>query len=276
MKHERIELGVAGAYMDTYFLESSEKLRNSWLRPLILVCPGGGYVGTADREAEPIALAFAAKGFHTAVLRYPVAPNRFPTALYSLGKAMLWLKAHAEENHIDAAHIAVTGYSAGGHLAASLGVFWNRPFLTEALGCDPEQLRPCALILGYPVITSGEFAHRGSFINLLGEEASEEMLEMQALEKQVTADTPTTFLWHTCADQGVPVENSLLFASALRRAGVSFELHVYSEGVHGLALGSEITANAEGNMVCEDCVGWVDLAAAWFSRETGWPKKSGQ
>jgi len=271
MKCTRIVLEGYNATLDTYFLDESPEMTNSHLRPLVLVCPGGGYSFCSDREAEPIALAFASRGFHAAVLRYPVEPARFPDALCSLGAAMLWLRAHAAENRIDVEKITVTGYSAGGHLAASLGVFWNKPFLSEKLGCAPEQLRPANLVLSYPVITGGEFAHRNSFNRLVGEDASQETLEFVSLEKQVTGDVPPTFLWHTYTDELVPVENSLLFATALRKASVPFELHIYSLGEHGLSLANEVTeqpvAPTHGTRVCLPCAGWIDLAAAWLRRQ---------
>lgn len=270
MKCEKIPLKTQGAYLETYFLDARPRLKHSHIRPLVLICPGGGYRMVSEREAEPVAMAFAAKGFHTAVLTYPVAPVRFPQALYALGEAMAWIRAHAEENHIDPQKIAVSGYSAGGHLAASLGVFWKEAFLTEAIGCKPEELRPNALILGYPVITSGEFAHRPSFERLLGEAPEEALLEKVSLEKQVTADVPPTFLWHTYTDELVPVENSLLFANALHKAGVPMELHIYSTGVHGLSLANKVTEGAEIARLCPDCEGWIELACAWLRRETGY------
>ena len=253
MRLERIHLNTGGAYMDCYFLDTSEKLRYSTSRPVVVICPGGGYLRTSDREGEPIAMAFAAQGFHTVVLRYPCAPTRFPTALLCLGEAMLWLRGHA----------------AGGHLAASLGVFWQEPFMAEHLGCKSEDIRPNAMILGYPVITSGEFAHRGSFENLLGESPSPERLEYVSLEKRVTAATPPAFLWTTYTDEIVPMENTMLFASALRTAGVPFELHVYSIGEHGLGLAGKVTENHLGERVCPACEGWVTLACAWLHRQCG-------
>lgn len=269
MRLERIYLKTSEAYMDCYFLDTSEKLRYSKNRPVVVICPGGGYLRTSDREGEPIAMAFAAQGFHTVVLRYPCAPTRFPIALYALGEAMLWLRSHAAQYSLNPDQITVSGYSAGGHLAASLGVLWQEAFLSEHLGCKAEDIRPNAMILGYPVITSGEFAHRPSFTNLLGEGAAQELLEYVSLEKRVTGATPPAFLWHTFSDEVVPVENSMLFASALRAAGVPFELHIYSVGEHGLGLASKVTENHLCERVCPACEGWVELASAWLHRQCG-------
>lgn len=266
MKHERISLYGGKAYLDTYFQEKSIELKHSVQRPCILICPGGGYAMTSDREAEPIALSFAARGFQTAVLRYPVAPARYPEALCSLAEAVAWLRGHAEDNRINPAQITVCGFSAGGHLAASLGVNWNQPFLQEMTGLRADAMRPDRMILCYPVITAGEFAHRNSFDQLLGANADAQALEAVSLEQHITSRFPPTFLWHTYEDQIVPVENSLLLAAALRKKHIPLELHIYSEGEHGLALAGELTANADGGGVCESCAGWLDLACAWLRR----------
>ena len=220
----------------------------------------------SDREAEPIALAFASRGFQAAVLRYPVAPARYPEALFSLAEAAAWLRGHGEENRINTAQVTVCGFSAGGHLAASLGVFWNQDFLTQGTGLRGDEIRPDRLLLCYPVISAGEYAHLNSFDRLLGAGAGAEQLEAVSLERHVTSLVPPTFLWHTCEDQIVPVENSLLFALALRKRRIPLELHIYSEGVHGLALANELTMDAGGGSVCPSCEGWIDLACAWMRR----------
>ena len=224
---------------------------------------------TSDREAEPIALSFAARGFHAAVLRYPVAPARFPAALCALAKAVAYLRANAEANYIDPDRIVVSGYSAGGHLAASLGVFWNCDWLEQCVGSRGKDFRPNGLLLGYPVITSGAFAHAESFERLLGTDPESARLQQVSLENHISPSVPPTFLWHTYTDELVPVENSLLFAQGLRKVGVEFELHIYSTGVHGLSLANDITMDRDGGRVCPACTGWVDLACAWLWRVFG-------
>jgi len=268
--HIKMDLAVEGAYINTYFLDYSPTLKNSALRPLVLICPGGGYEYNSDREAEPIAIAFAARGYHSAVLHYPTIETRFPTALCALGEAVFRLRAQAEQYHINPDQIAVCGFSAGGHLAASLGAFWNKPFLSEKVRVENAMMKPNQLILAYPVITSGEFAHRGSFDNLLGDKKGDlDHLEYVSLENQITSETPPTFLWHTFYDQLVPVENSLLFAIALRKNKIPFEMHVYTRGEHGLALANEITentgvGNSMGRCIEPACEGWLDMACNWL------------
>lgn len=266
MIYKNIEINIPGTdfcgQLITYFHQASPEMRTP-KRPVIVICPGGAYQMTSDREAEPIALQYLAIGYHAAVLRYSVAPARYPVALSQLACAVSILRQNAEQWNIDTNRIIVQGFSAGGHLAASLGVFWNRPFLAQKLGATPEQIRPNGLILSYPVITSGPLGHQLSFEELLGQ-TNEQKLAEQSLEKQVSEDTPPTFLWHTAKDELVPVENSLLFFNALRAKGVSAEMHIFPNGPHGLSLATEETAGPNGKYVEATCASWINLADQWI------------
>lgn len=264
MQHKVINIEVDGctATLTTYLLDNSKEMDINRKRPMILICPGGGYSFVSSREAEPIAIQMLAMGFHAAILRYSVAPAKFPTALVQLSKAVAYIRDNHEEMNVLKDKIIVAGFSAGGHLAASLGTFWHEQFLNDIMGVSQEQYKPNGLILSYPVITSGEFAHRGSFQSLLPDN-KEELLDKVSLEKQVSEHTPPTFLWHTFEDGSVPVENSLLFASALRKCNVPFELHIYPRGGHGLALANEETMSASGNGVQQECTTWISLAGTW-------------
>lgn len=269
MIHKKIEIKARGmeavGNLYTYFLDSSIEMRPNEKRPVILMCPGGGYEMTSDREAEPMAMQFLAMGYHVAVLRYSVCPVRYPAALLQVAESVLYLKEHADEYHIDPEKIVVQGCSAGGHLAANYGIAWNSPFLTKLMGMenDPERLCVAGLLLCYPVITSGEKAHEESFRNLLGEQYEEKKEEL-SLENQVTPDTPPTFLWHTATDETVPVENSLYFFQACLQQGVSAELHIYPVGGHGLSLANEETCRANGIGVQKECQSWISLAQIWL------------
>lgn len=269
MIHKKIEIKARGmeavGNLYTYFLDSSIEMRPDEKRPVILMCPGGGYEMTSDREAEPMAMQFLAMGYHVAILRYSVCPVRYPAALLQVAESVLYLKEHADEYHIDPEKIVVQGCSAGGHLAANYGIAWNSPFLTKLMGMenDPEQLCVAGLLLCYPVITSGEKAHEESFRNLLGEQYEEKKEEL-SLENQVTPDTPPTFLWHTATDETVPVENSLYFFQACLQQGVSAELHIYPVGGHGLSLANEETCRANGIGVQKECQSWIGLAQTWL------------
>ncbi len=245
-----------------YIQEPSDEV--GWKeKPLILICPGGGYEFTCDREAEPLALQFMAMGYHAAVLRYSCKPAVYPAALTELAAAMKILHEHKTEWHIT--KIFVEGCSAGAHLAASLGVFWHEKWLAEAVGAANEDLRPDGMILSYPVITSGAYAHRGSFENLLAGQYTEEMLERMSLEKQVSADTPETFLWHTFTDPAVPVENSLLFISAMKKFDIPVEFHMYPVGGHGLATADRYTTTPDGECLQPQCQTWIPLVKIWLS-----------
>ena len=238
-------------------------------RPLVLLCPGGGYAYTSNREAEPIAMAFMAKGYSTAILRYSCYPAHYPTALLELGRAMLIIRENAKEWHVDEDAIVLQGCSAGGHLAANYACTWREDFFSQKLlgksgDQEKELLRPNGLILCYPVITSGEHAHRDSFVRLLGDRY-DELLEKVSLENAVNEDVPRTFMWHTYTDQSVPVENSLLFAMALKKFNINTELHIFPEGCHGLALASNITISSpEGKELVPSAQPWIDLATTWM------------
>ena len=269
----QMEGSLPDARLIVYIQDHYEEIAIS-SRPLVLICPGGAYTHTSNREAEAVAMQFLAMGYHAAVLRYSCSPATFPTSLTELAHSVRLIRRNAEQWHVNPNGIIVLGCSAGGHLAASLGVFWNHGFLAQALGIeegDLRSLRPDGMILCYPVITSGEFAHRGSFQFLIGdqEEAlskkfSTPIWDFLSLENHVSADTPPVFIWHTYTDGSVPVENSLLFVSALRRAGVPAEFHMYPCGEHGLSLANRLTQNAGGNAVQEECVSWISLVHTWM------------
>lgn len=205
----------------------------------MIVCPGGGYAGLADHEAGPVAEWLNSFGVAAFVLNYRRTPYRHPIPLGDAQRAIRWVRSHADEWGLDKNHIGILGFSAGGHLAASAATLFDdgRP---EAL--DPverESSRPDAAILCYPVISCGEFAHRGSVLNLLGDPPPLEKVRELSLETRVTPRNPPTFIWHTADDGAVPVENSLLFAGALAQHEVNTTLHVFPHGQHGLGLASD-------------------------------------
>lgn len=253
-----------GAKLCTYILDKGQEPSRE-NRPLILMCPGGGYEHTSDRESEPIATRFLAMGYHVAILRYSCAPSTYPTALLELAQSMKLIHEHAEEWHVNCDKIIVQGCSAGGHLAACLGVFWKEKWLADKADCQTKWLKPAGMLLCYPVITSGEYAHRGSFEKLLKGQYTEEMLERVSIEKQVTEQTPPLFLWHTYTDQSVPVENSLFLIQAMRSYEIPVEFHMYPVGKHGLATCDEQSVLADGTGIQEECQSWLPLAKTWLA-----------
>ncbi|MDR4886356.1 alpha/beta hydrolase [Fredinandcohnia sp. QZ13] len=268
MIHQKYELqhNDEKAELYTYILDNSPSIDPDRRRPMIVICPGGGYVHTSDREAEPVAIQMLSKGFHASILRYSVEPAVFPTSLGQLASAIGLIRDHAESWNVDPDKIIVMGFSAGGHLSASLGVFWNREFLTKQLTYSKEQIKPNGLILSYPVISSGAYAHEGSFKALLGDKFEDQhSRDFLSLENQVSNETPPTFLWHTVSDTAVPVENSMLFAQSLLKLNVPLEMHIYPNGVHGLSLGTEETqSNGRSDHIQPEIENWIEMAARWI------------
>ncbi|MEP7359912.1 MAG: alpha/beta hydrolase [Anaerolineales bacterium] len=270
-------------HLAAYRLHNSAEFQVDRARPAIIICPGGGYQGTSDREAEPIAMRFLAQGYHAFVLRYSVR-TRLPAPMRDLARAVALVRKNAKEWFVNPDQIAVCGFSAGGHLAASLGVFWDKPFLTEQIGLTPEQVRPNALILSYAVTDLTVLATAAQVRDVNGQPVfdmghilailyglpnpTQTDRDQYRLDLQVTANTPPTFLWHTAEDEIVPVNNALRFAAALDEHKVPFELHVFERGVHGLALGDEVT-EVDGRFINRDSQVWVELALNWLRRHNG-------
>ena len=266
MFYEKRMISVPGgdAELTVYAPENFEEIAPNRKRRAVVMCPGGGYRFTSEREAEPVALQLLAADICVFVLRYSVAPVRYPVSLTQLAAAVQFVREHAEQYLAQPDKVAVMGYSAGAHLAASLGVRWKEPWLAQTLQTSAECLRPDGMVLCYPVISGGEFRHQGSFENLTGSD-DPAVWETHSLEKLVDADTPNAFLWHTFTDAAVPVENSLLFFSALRRCGVASELHIYPGGPHGLSLGTDLTiAPNRPDLLRPDVANWLEMAVRWL------------
>ncbi len=242
-------------------------------RKAILVIPGGGYSHVCDdREGDAIARAYLSKGFNAFVLRYSVKPYASDfRPLIQAATAIKYIRENAEHFSINPDKVFVVGFSAGGHLAASSGVLWNHPKIKEALGDAPEGIgRPNGMILSYPVISAGEKAHKGSIDNLCGDEnASAEERAVFSLENQVDKTTPPAFIWHTFSDNCVPVENSLYFATALRENNIPFEMHIYPDGWHGLALATPETLGGKKEPFSDHVSTWFELSVDWTDTVVG-------
>ena len=266
MINERIILSDDGrACLDTYVTFNT----SGTLRGAILICPGGGYHGVSPREAEPIALAFAAKGFNTFVLWYRVGQEGdvYPRQLVDASRAILHIRENAEKYGIIKEKVAVLGFSAGGHLAGSLATMYDDPELLEILGADPSDIRPDAAVLCYPVITAYEPTHKGSFKNLLGKEfdqLTDEEREKFSIEKRVNLNTPPMFIWHTAKDKGVPLVGSLALTRRLFELDIPVSTRIYPYGGHGLALGNEDTASAPSH-IQPIAAKWIDEAAEFLA-----------
>ena len=251
MRYEQLEL-IGGGKLSVYLRDAVDTMPDAMERPLVLVVPGGGYRRVSAREADPVALQFAAAGYHTALLTYGVgenAQNYLP--LRQLAQAIALVREHAAAWHVLPEKIAVCGFSAGGHLALSGAVL--------DLPGREKMPRPNAVILGYPVVTAGEYAHRGSFEQLSGS-TDPAAWQPFGLEDKITPRTPPVFVWHTMEDQSVPVENTLLLAGALRRAGVPCEVHLFERGLHGSSI-----STPEVNRPSTHRHHWVELAVEWLN-----------
>ncbi|MBQ8387823.1 MAG: alpha/beta hydrolase [Clostridia bacterium] len=240
-------------------------------RPSIVVCPGGGYRFLSDREAEPIVSAYLGAGFNVFLLHYTVLEGAADYApLIQAATAIAYVRENAERYFVDPDRVFIVGFSAGGHLAASSAILWKHERVLAALSDKPYgSWKPTGAILSYPVITAGEFTHRGSVKNLSGrEDYTDEDIARWSLELHVDADSAPAFIWHTATDKTVPVENSLMLAAAYSKHKVPFELHVYPFGPHGLSLANGETANGKADHVIPHLQGWVDLSVKWANYMT--------
>lgn len=242
-----------------YLYEESKELAGFKKRPAVVVCPGGAYIFCSDREADPIATFYSGAGFNTFVFRYTVGDEAvFPVPLTELSVAMKYIREHAEEWGIREDCIAVCGFSAGGHLTASLGTLWNHPEIAEASDCANGENRPNALVLGYPVINTRSWMV-SEVPRLTRGRDLQKTVELLDTEKNVGEHTPPAFIFHTYSDQGVAVEDSLCFANAMAAHDRPFELHVFTNGRHGMATGNALTDRNE-----QWAAEWLPMSAKWL------------
>lgn len=203
----------------------------------VVIFPGGGYGGLASHEGHDYALWFNQKGIQAFVVKYRLGSKgyRHPSMLNDASRAVRFVRTHAEKFNVHPSRIGVIGSSAGGHLSSTILTHFESGDQAK-YEVDRVSSRPDFGILCYPVISMGEFTHRGSKRNLLGPDPSEELVELLSNEKQVNQNTPPCFIWHTAEDKAVKVENALLFAASLAKHGVPFDIHVYQKGRHGIGL----------------------------------------
>ena len=249
-------------YLEAYIADKTE----GFTRNAILVIPGGGYDSVcSDREGEPIAMAFMPYGYNAFVLHYSVASvnkRTFPTQLIEASKAMKHIKDNADEYNIDPERVFVTGFSAGGHLCASLGILWHLKEIYDAIDMPYGYNKPTGIMPIYPVITYN--GHKPSFYSLFGtQELTEEQIYQGSLENHVTKDSSPAYIVHTSNDQIVTVKNSLVLANAYADAGMMFEMHIYPDAPHGVALGNKITKCGIEKYENKEIAKWVENAAAW-------------
>ncbi len=262
MLYDKISLDDS-ASLELYIADRTEK----YSRKAILIMPGGGYrCICTDREGEPIALAFLKYGFNAFVLSYSVCGKKtFPAQLFEASKAMKYIRDNADEFGIDVENVFAVGFSAGGHLAASLATMWNMEEIYKEIEMPYGYNKPKGVVLAYPVITGvGEFSRTVCFQNLFGtKDLSDAQCKESSIQLNVTKDSSPAYIIHAANDSCVPVENSLLLAFAYSKNKVPYELHIYPRGEHGFALANEITWAGNDEFIQKENEMWVQNVVRW-------------
>jgi acetyl esterase/lipase len=225
----------------------------------MVICPGGAYGHLAPHEGNDYALWLNQHGATCFVLKYRLGSSgyHYPAEFQDVARAMRWVRAHAADYQIDPHRIGIMGSSAGGHLASTLMTHFDPGDTNSPDPVERQSSRPDIGILCYPVITMGEFTHKGSHDMLLGTNPPPELVKLLSNELQVTTNTPPCFIWQTFEDKTVPVENSMMFAAALRKNHVPFDLHIYQKGGHGMGLGDRKPPFAHPHPWAGDCLFWL-------------------
>ena len=285
--------------LTTYIWDDAADFLNGKKRPAVIVCPGGAYLNLSNTEGEPVALAFANMGYNAFVLKYSVYSEGnenadmfadadqgvkehcvFPKPMQDIGAAMLYIRKHSEEWYVNMEQVAICGFSAGAHNCAMYSVYWDKPEIAGFFGVEPDQLKPAACILGYPitdyVYLSGRSATEENPIakGLFGQSSMAFLGTMEPTEKMlvkvspaylVNKNTPPAFIWATSEDNLVPVQHSILMARSLADAGIPFELHIFEKGTHGLGTAAE--AGCSNYMDVNDEVSkWVPMCHKWLQK----------
>ena len=250
----------SGAVLNTYARPREGFLAEDGGRWGVLVLPGGGYGIVAPSEGEPVALAFLGAGVQAFVLKYSVAPARWPQQLLETAAAIAYLRKNARRYGIAPDKIAVCGFSAGGHLAGCAANLWGHPVIEQTLGLTGEQVRPDAAILSYPVIFIKENGENMTRDNLFGEKP---LVGETSLEASVTDRNPPTFLWATYTDGSVPVEHTLAYANALRAKDIPFDLHIFHKGPHAMGIATADSAWQEDHTDVR-AAQWHSLCVSWL------------
>lgn len=262
MLYEKIEL-TGNAWLEAYVADPIWE----FTRKAILVIPGGGYAGLSkEREGEPIAQAFMPYGYNAFVLHYSIKKKPFPQQLIEASMAMKHIRDNAEKYNIDPQKVFAVGFSAGGHLTASLGTMWDKPEIYDAIDMPKGYNKPNGMMLIYPVINPDY--HYLSFENLLMGDVTPEKLREVSIDKVISENSSPAFIIHSSNDDVVNVKNSLCLADALADKGIKFEMHIYPDAPHGVALGNEITRCGIEKWCDKSIAKWVEHAVEWAEKHS--------
>ncbi|QTM98748.1 alpha/beta hydrolase fold domain-containing protein [Sediminibacillus dalangtanensis] len=273
MRIEKQTFGTEGAYAIAYLWEDSSQFKTGEKRPAVVICPGGGYTHTSDREADPVAMKYFSEGYHVITVRYSCISSDtplFPDPYVQLGSTFLWLRSNAENWHVDLEQIVLTGFSAGGHLALTFTA--EKEWVAGLLGVSSKKLHVNHLVLCYPVVnfTYGwpkEVEKEKKIKYLFGHDFHQPTKKrLIQPDKYMPDSLPRTFIWHTRDDATVPVENSMKLMLALQEKQIPHEAHFFESGVHGLSLGNAVSA-AYKEQINPYCEPWFDLALNWLKKE---------
>lgn len=281
-----------GAGYTLYLQDNSDEIEAGRRHPAIIICGGGGYLGISDREKEPVALFFLNAGYQAIVLDYGTKKthgSEYPKPVFDLAKMILKVRENAEEWNINPEKVAIIGFSAGGHLCASMATQWQEKYLAERLNINNSVLlKPNAVILSYPVTdlklqkewfntkdkknlspslgteSPEEFMNTANEA-MLGKEYTEGDVEKASPITHVTSQIPPVFLWHTATDEMVYVLNSLLFAKKVVEVGGECEFHMFEKGAHGMSLGNRQSGGGR-EMMNSDIAAWTELALRFLKR----------
>lgn len=292
MKHQKIKLDYNGE-LETYIIDSQISHNVHKKRPAIIICPGGAYMIHAKKESEPVALNFMQKGYHCFVLKYAVVTNRgnsteeintdakYPIQVLQLMEAIHIVKKNAEHWFIDIDQIFIMGFSAGGHVCASLGVRWNDKTLINQLSFKPQgnELKPTGMILGYPMLADNtkefnqlynyQFNERTlemmNYVLYQTDNPSQKQIDSINLINYISKDTIPTFIWHSIDDCIVDSRESTKFIEKMVHYGIPCEYHLFGHGNHGKSLSDELISRNDDEIDYHLNL-WTLLAHYWMKK----------